>query len=154
MNACRDKCVKIVCIPLGKIFQFTQKLWQFYPQLLTIPPSEGLLFLYLYCQMVPRIIQNLQQKWLNMGLTPLPLLSNVKKTDYLVPWSVPNPDVIWMYDFAPEHGGDSALQFSLNTPTPPHPFVNEISESHVFLYKWANLPPGRVVLINWHCQEN
>ena len=89
VNACRDKCVKIVSESLGKDVQFTKKLWQFYLQFVTILPIEDLFRPILYCQIASRIIPNLQQKFLNMGLTPPPVWTMFKKTDDLVRQGVP-----------------------------------------------------------------
>ena len=82
---------------LGKNVQFTKKLWQFYLQFVTILPPEDLFYVNLYCQKASRIIPNLQQNFLNMGL------NNVKKTDNLVQENVPyitsyhRQVLIWTY---------------------------------------------------------
>ena len=42
INACRDKCIKIVRKSLGKSVQYITKCWQFYPQFVTSLPPDGL----------------------------------------------------------------------------------------------------------------
>ena len=58
-----------LCLMKG-IFKYTWNLWLFYPQLAPILPTKYLFRSILYCQIAPRIIPNLQQNFLNMGLTP------------------------------------------------------------------------------------
>ena len=66
---------------------------------MTILPPEGPLYVNLYCQIASRIIQNLQQFFLNMGSTPPPPFEQCKKkTDDLVPWGVPYSAILLTLD--------------------------------------------------------
>ena len=49
-----------------------QKIVTILPSIIEISPSEDLFLVNLYGQIASRIIQNLQHKFLNMGLTPPP----------------------------------------------------------------------------------
>ena len=71
VNACRDKCVKIVRKSLEKISKY-QKIVTILPSICDNSTPRRHFYVNLYCQIASRIIPNLQQKLLNMGLTPPP----------------------------------------------------------------------------------